>query len=102
VLAVLAMSDTLSDRVRHPEREVPVHATLDIDMTCCVPAGLWASGDHLPPLRVLSRSGCSKIRNGKRIPHPRHWAGIRRAGRIASCQLARQILSLPRRSDGRV
>jgi hypothetical protein len=44
VLAVLAVSDTLSDRVRHPEREVPVHATLDIDMTFCVPAGLSTTG----------------------------------------------------------
>ena len=46
VLAVLAVSETLSDRVRHPEREVPVHATLDIDMTCCVPAGLSLSGAY--------------------------------------------------------
>jgi hypothetical protein len=44
VLAVLAPAETLSDRVRHPEREVPVHATLDIDMTCCVPAGLSLIG----------------------------------------------------------
>jgi hypothetical protein len=39
------------------------------------------------PLRVLvaatglSASACSKIRNGKKIPHARHWEALRKVSK---------------------